>query len=64
MPSKNVKPFYIQPYPIYYALLGSQGNAITSARGSHDDTSLPLLLLLRAYSLRLQQPWGSGFKKY
>ena len=26
-----VKPFYIQPYPIYHALLGSQGNAIILA---------------------------------
>ena len=28
---RHVKPFYIQPYPIYYALLGSQGNTITLA---------------------------------
>ena len=28
---RHVKPFYIQPYPISYALLGSQGNTITLA---------------------------------
>ena len=27
----HVKPFYIQPYPIAYALLGSEGNIITLA---------------------------------
>ena len=26
---RHVKPFYIQPYSIYYALLGSQSNTIT-----------------------------------
>ena len=26
-----MKPFYVQPYPIYYALLGSKGNTITSS---------------------------------
>ena len=29
MPSKACETLYIRPYPIYYALLGSQGNTIT-----------------------------------